>query len=199
MSWQSADREDTTIYKVVVNHENQYSIWPQYKENPLGWSDVGKVGLKDECLTFIKETWTDLRPLSLRRKMEEMANSPPPPVPNPEGPAEKSLVDRLSEGDHPVEAALRPDKSVKPLKEAIDRNYVHLRFTNTRGGTELGVKLNKDLCDFGGADFDAGRGRIHLEGTLTLNYVDVQCIADLDLETLAGHGHLVKIGKAVGS
>ena len=53
MSWHDPDREDTTIYKVVVNHEEQYSIWPEYKENPLGWKDVGKVGPKAECLAHI--------------------------------------------------------------------------------------------------------------------------------------------------
>lgn len=41
--------EDKTIYKVVVNDEEQYSIWPEYRENPAGWSDVGKVGPKAEC------------------------------------------------------------------------------------------------------------------------------------------------------
>jgi MbtH protein len=70
MSWE--DREDTTIYKVVVNHEEQYSIWPAHRELPLGWNDVGKTGPKDECLAYIKEVWTDMRPLSLRKKMEEM-------------------------------------------------------------------------------------------------------------------------------
>jgi MbtH protein len=63
-----ADQEDKTIYKVVVNHEEQYSIWPSDRENPLGWRDVGKTGLKEECLSFIKEVWTDMRPLSLRGK-----------------------------------------------------------------------------------------------------------------------------------
>lgn len=63
--------EDTTIYKVVVNHEEQYSIWPVDRENPLGWNDVGKAGPKAECLAYIKEVWTDMRPLSLRKKMEE--------------------------------------------------------------------------------------------------------------------------------
>jgi MbtH protein len=63
------DQEDTTIYKVVVNYEEQYSIWPSEKENPLGWKDVGKSGLKSECLEYIKEVWTDMRPLSLRQKM----------------------------------------------------------------------------------------------------------------------------------
>ena len=64
------DNEDV-IYKVVVNHEEQYSIWPDFKEIPAGWTAVGKSGPKDECLSYIKEVWTDMRPLSLRKKMEQ--------------------------------------------------------------------------------------------------------------------------------
>jgi MbtH protein len=62
--------EDNRIYKVVVNHEEQYSIWPAEKENPNGWTDAGKSGSKTECLAYIKEVWTDMRPLTLRKKME---------------------------------------------------------------------------------------------------------------------------------
>jgi MbtH protein len=69
------ETEDQTIYKVVVNHEEQYSIWPADRENALGWSDAGKSGSKAECLAYIKEVWTDMRPLSLRRKMEQAAES----------------------------------------------------------------------------------------------------------------------------
>jgi MbtH protein len=65
------EQEDTTIYNVVVNHEEQYSIWPVDREIPLGWRAIGKSGPKDECLAYIKEVWTDMRPLSLRQKMEE--------------------------------------------------------------------------------------------------------------------------------
>jgi len=61
-----AERNDSLTYKVVVNHEEQYSIWPADRENALGWKDVGKVGTKAECLEYIKEVWTDMRPLSLR-------------------------------------------------------------------------------------------------------------------------------------
>jgi MbtH protein len=64
------EQDDTTIYKVVINHEEQYSIWPANRANPLGWHDVGKSGLKAECLSYINEVWTDMRPLSLRKKME---------------------------------------------------------------------------------------------------------------------------------
>jgi MbtH protein len=65
------DKEDTTTYKVVVNQEEQYSIWPTEKQNPPGWMDAGKIGSKTECLAHIKEVWSDMRPLSLRRKMEQ--------------------------------------------------------------------------------------------------------------------------------
>ncbi len=68
------NQENTTIYKVVVNHEEQYSIWPANKENALGWKDAGKSGTKAECLDYIKEVWTDMRPLSLRKQMEEFAH-----------------------------------------------------------------------------------------------------------------------------
>ncbi len=68
MAWD--DREDTTTYRVVVNYEEQYSIWPVDREIPPGWRDVGKSGSKAECLAYIKEVWTDMRPLSLRKQME---------------------------------------------------------------------------------------------------------------------------------
>jgi MbtH protein len=63
--------EDVTTYDVVMNHEEQYSIWPSYKTMPLGWTGVGKSGRKEECLKYIEEVWTDMRPLSLRKRMEE--------------------------------------------------------------------------------------------------------------------------------
>lgn len=66
------DVEDTTIYKVVLNHEEQYSIWPAHRENPLGWRDEGVSGTKQECLAHIDVVWTDMRPLSLRLHMEQM-------------------------------------------------------------------------------------------------------------------------------
>jgi len=65
------EREDRTIYKAVINHEEQYSIWPADRENALGWNDVGITGTREEVMDYIKEVWTDMRPLSLRKKMEE--------------------------------------------------------------------------------------------------------------------------------
>jgi MbtH protein len=60
----------TVTYKVVMNHEEQYSLWPSGRENPPGWSDAGKAGTKEECLAYIEEVWTDMRPLSLRNAMD---------------------------------------------------------------------------------------------------------------------------------
>jgi len=65
MSWDSED----TVFKVVINDEEQYSIWPEYKDIPAGWRAVGPVGKKSECLAYIKEVWTDMRPLSLRKAL----------------------------------------------------------------------------------------------------------------------------------
>ena len=62
--------EDQIMYRVVVNHEEQYSIWPVDREIPLGWRDVGKQGPKQNCLTYIEEVWTDMRPLSVRKQMD---------------------------------------------------------------------------------------------------------------------------------
>lgn len=64
------EEHDDTTYRVVVNQEGQYSIWPVYRDIPPGWSDAGKTGSKQDCLAFIKEVWTDMRPLSLRQKMD---------------------------------------------------------------------------------------------------------------------------------
>ena len=196
MNWNDPDRQDNTTYKVVVNHEEQYSISAEYKANPAGWHDAGKTGTKAECLAYINEVWTDMRPLSLRKKMEELAKNPPsPPPPKDEKAArEKSLVERLGEGDHAVEVSLQPDKTLKLFKEAIRRDYIHVKFTQTKGGTEIGFRLDRANSDFRKANFEAGTGKVHVEGNLTLDYIKVKCIADIDLGMLCGTGRLVKIG-----
>lgn len=73
MAWD--DDEDTTNYLVVMNHEEQYSIWPDYKEIPNGWNAVGPSGPKKECLEYIEKVWTDMRPLSLRKQMDEASKN----------------------------------------------------------------------------------------------------------------------------
>jgi uncharacterized protein YbdZ (MbtH family) len=196
MNRSDADRDDTNVYRVVVNDEEQYSIWLDYKPNAPGWRDAGPKGTKAECLAYIKQVWTDMTPLSLRKKMAEFAKNPPPESPSrpdADAPHEKSLVDRLAEGDHPVEMGLKPEKNVKAFKEAIDRDFVHVRFTQTRGGTELGIRLDRNRSNFSQADFGSGQGTAHLEGDVTLDYVKVKCIADVELSTLEGRGRLIRI------
>jgi MbtH protein len=67
----SARNDDDVRYKVVINDEEQYSIWAADREPPLGWRALDKEGTKAECLAYVKEVWTDMRPLSLRKAMAQ--------------------------------------------------------------------------------------------------------------------------------
>ena len=69
------EEDSAAMYTVLINHEEQYSIWPHWKEVPGGWHVAGKMGAKAECLAYINAVWTDMRPLSLRRLMEEKSAS----------------------------------------------------------------------------------------------------------------------------
>jgi hypothetical protein len=109
------------------------------------------------------------------------------------------LVERLSAGEHPVELTVRPERTPQAVKAQIDRGYVHVKFTGTRGGTELGVRLDRDASSFAGADLEKGTGRARIVGDLNLNYVNVRCIADIDLATGAGTGRLQPIGESVAA
>ncbi|HEY7818463.1 MAG TPA: MbtH domain protein [Vicinamibacteria bacterium] len=101
------------------------------------------------------------------------------------------LVQKLAKGEHKVIIRSFQDNGVKELKERIDRyNYVHVKFTETRGGTELGVRLDNERTDLSKADFENGKGSVHLVGNLTLDYVKVRCVADIDLPSMEGKGHL---------
>jgi MbtH protein len=66
----SSTNQPEEMYEVVVNHEEQYSIWPVNRTVPDGWTKAGKQGSKESCLAYIAEVWTDMRPLSLRRQMQ---------------------------------------------------------------------------------------------------------------------------------
>jgi hypothetical protein len=100
------------------------------------------------------------------------------------------LVQRLATGSHPVEVSLRPERTLKLFKEMIDRSHVLIKFTQTRGGTELGVPLDKTRSDLSQANFDEGTGKVHIAGEITLDYVPVRVVADIDLASLGGEGHL---------
>ncbi len=66
---------DGDVFKVIINDEDQYSIWPEKKEVPLGWKEAGFTGSKAEVTDFIDKTWTDMRPASLRKAMEAGAKN----------------------------------------------------------------------------------------------------------------------------
>jgi hypothetical protein len=101
------------------------------------------------------------------------------------------LVERLATGDHRV-AVGGPQPTVAELQQRLqEMEYVFIKFTETRGGTDLGVKVDPAATVLTNADFERAQGSVHVEGTLTLNYVRVRCIAELDLATLTGTGHLV--------
>jgi MbtH protein len=68
---QNEDKDDLRQYKVVINQEEQYSVWFDTRTPPAGWREVGKRGTKAECLAYIEEVWTDMRPLSVRKAMEQ--------------------------------------------------------------------------------------------------------------------------------
>jgi MbtH protein len=93
---QSDEKEDNRIYSAVMNDEEQYSIWLADKELPAGWRKAGFEGKKPEVLAYIEEVWTNMRPLSLRKKMEAGLPTKPPqpvkPVPIPDAPKPEKTV-----------------------------------------------------------------------------------------------------------
>jgi uncharacterized protein YbdZ (MbtH family) len=194
----SAEHEaDDAIYTVVVNHEDQYSIWPSHRDVPPGWTSTGKSGTRGECLESIESTWRDMRPLSLRGRMEgargEGTSGPGDRDDSLESDRGPSLVERLAAGRHPVEAALRTGDVAATLKECLGRDHVRIRFLQTRGGTELGMRLDRRASRMLSADFGEGTGIVHLEGELTLDRTRVRCVVDLDLATMRGEGRLVPV------
>jgi MbtH protein len=68
--------EDNAIYQVLVNHEEQYSIWPVERDLPEGWRRSGTPGTKADCLAQVAAVWTDMRPLSLRKAMDSKIEIP---------------------------------------------------------------------------------------------------------------------------
>jgi hypothetical protein len=90
-----------------------------------------------------------------------------------------------------------PDPSVDELRKRIEEiGHVFVKFTETRGGTDLGIRLDRDASDTSAADFEKGTGKVHVEGTIILNDDPVRCMADFDLATLKGTGHLTPVDES---
>jgi hypothetical protein len=102
------------------------------------------------------------------------------------------LTQRLTV-DQPVVVG-GPDPSLEELERRLNEiGHVFIKFTETRGGTDLGIRVDRPACDDSAADFGNGTGTVHIEGTVTLNHDPVRCIATIDLGTLTGTGHLVLV------
>ena len=99
------------------------------------------------------------------------------------------LVKFLCTGDHPVEVTSR-GKTREGVKEAVELGQVLVMFTDTRGGTEIGIPIDRNRCDLRALEGNNGSAEIKLVGDLTLDYVPVTCIARIDLTTMKGEGHL---------
>ncbi len=99
------------------------------------------------------------------------------------------LVQRLSEGKHEVVIGHR-DESYEEIKQRIEDGYIHIKFTQTMGGTELGINVDLNNTNLKELDFNKRAGLLHIEGTTNLNYNAVRCIADIDLATRKGEGCL---------
>ena len=101
------------------------------------------------------------------------------------------LVQKLAQSNSRVSVG-GPDPSLQEFQRRIEEiGYVFIKFTNTHGGTDRGLRVDTHATDVSKASFEQQRGIVHVEGTLTLNYVKVRCVADIDLATLDGVGHLV--------
>ncbi len=202
MSKMSGDFQDETL-RVVVNQEEQFSIWPVERDLPAGWNDIGFTGNKEACLDYIKKIWTDMRPLSLRQHMKELDENTPKPHSNssvnggsdPKDSYDDSrdIVDYLSTGDHPLTLDTYSGGQGVGLEPLIHQGYVVIRFLDTRGHTALGIRLERDRCVLDNCDFSKHEGKIRLVGTLILNDSRVRCTADLNLEDGMGTGHLDRL------
>ena len=131
-----------------------------------------------------------MRPLSLRRAMEEDRGAGAGAIVGSEPEEHQGTVARLTRGSHPVRLALGGRNGVDELKKAATAGYVHVEFTETQGGTTLGVRLNRDECDLQNCDTEPPAGRVRLVGGVTLDYVRLRCTAEVDLTTFAGSGRL---------
>ena len=99
------------------------------------------------------------------------------------------LVEKLSQGKHPVDFESRTEE-MQEIKERLEDGFVFVTFTNTRGGTELGINIDKTLTKIEEANFIKGEGKIKVVGNCELDYQKVRCIADVDLSTKNGTGYL---------
>jgi hypothetical protein len=103
------------------------------------------------------------------------------------------LVHRLT-SEQAVEVVVPSGNALEQLKAAVDRGYVHVRFTGTRGATRLGVRMDPGRSRTSGIDWQSGQGGLDIVGQLVLDDVPVRCCARIDVATLRGVGRLEILG-----
>ena len=179
-------------YKVVINHELQYAMWPQHLDNPRGWRDVGIRGAKTECLAYIEKVWTDMRPLSLRHWMAELHETvyENDYASSDFEPTGDTLVETLCSSEQAVECVLRPTTDHRQMQAAVADGHVQIRFLHTQGGTELTVRIDRESSELSALiDQDHGNDVI-LVGELELDFQPLSCRITIDLATFKGSGKL---------
>ena len=179
---------------------------------PSGWKLEGTTGPKAEVLEHIDKVWTDMRPLSLRQKMEEWEKTAPKvePLTIEEIEAMRTGEDHFHKAQPPNELCKKlmteqeivviryrdrdtDEPDADKLKAAIERGYVLVKFPNTKGGTELGANLGEDGPEPGTVDWDAKPGHVTVKGKLKLDYCPLLLTATINLETFKGTGHVEEI------
>ena len=183
-------------YLVVVNDEEQYSIWPEGRDLPLGWRAEGTSGPKDACLDHIEKIWTDMRPRSLREKLAKGLGTIDDAA-SPDVDEVDPLVQRLAKGSHPIVVAGVGDRTaaeaIERFRHRMERGHVNVLFTGTNGGTELSLRFDPASVDRSRCDFARRSGSLALAADLNLDGVDVRCEVEVSLAELAGTGRLVPL------
>lgn len=191
------DHQNDTIYSVVINAEEQYSIWPTFKKCvPPGWKEVGIKGSESLCLNQIEKLWTDMRPLSLRKKVQErqknwekqkesLINAPPQ---KPKS-FQSQTVAFLTKGQHPINCQ-NLYKSCEALKESIKNGHIHLTFTDTKGQTCLSLALDTQKTMSTQKNLEKDTEEVSIEGNLVLDFSHIRCLAKIRLPSMQGAGTL---------
>jgi uncharacterized protein YbdZ (MbtH family) len=193
----SATEITSERFLVVVNDEEQYSIWPEGRDLPAGWHAEGTSGTKEACLDHIEKVWTDMRPRSLREKLAAGAAAASAPLTIDDDDDVDPLVQRLATGSHPVVVAGVGDRAaaeaIERFRHRMERGHVNVLFSGTRGGTELSLRFDPKSVDRSRCDFARRSGSLALAADLNLDGVDVRCEVELSLADLAGTGRLVPL------
>jgi uncharacterized protein YbdZ (MbtH family) len=192
--------EDTLLYDVVINQEEEYSIWRVGKRMPAGWLAVGIRGYKQDCLAAIEHIWQDMRPLSLRRFMAEMPlqlSDLPMPQPCDRTDGQTGLVERLSQGEHPVRLVLNGEHPREMFRNCLDLGYVRVCFTQTRGQTIFSLILD-DTQTRTQMTPGSDRAYAHLVGHINLDGKACLCVLDIDLVSFTGQGRLQPVAVEEG-